>query len=141
MHVSMMDDLLCPHWLLLSPGHAAGLRLLPADQAQAIIDVCQASLEASPFLVTSSASASVISGQDEGLYAWISINYLMGRMQAKPYLPTFSILELGGASMQASFVIFHTLCPSTPSLTHVLQINDQLISCSHPFFSMISGYI
>jgi len=91
----------------IPPPSTAGLRLLPADQAQAIIDVCQASLEASPFLVTSLEAASVISGQDEGLYAWISINFLLGRLQRK-YTPlsTISILELGGASMQASCVIF-----------------------------------
>ena len=88
---------------LTNPVHflsLAGLRLLPTNQSQAIISEVLLKLQASPFLVTSPNSASVITGQDEGIYAWVSINFLLGRFQTKNNVNTIPIMEMGGASLQ-----------------------------------------
>ena len=87
----------------------AGLRLLPINESQAIINEVQTQLQASPFLVTSPDSVSVISGQDEGIYAWVSINFLLGRFQSKFHDKTIPIMEMGGASLQVSKVTIRLL--------------------------------
>ncbi|KAJ6432300.1 hypothetical protein OIU84_019524 [Salix udensis] len=47
--------------------------------------------------------ASVITGSDEGLYAWVIANYALGALGGDP-LETSGIIELGGASAQVTFV-------------------------------------
>ncbi|XP_004676683.1 PREDICTED: ectonucleoside triphosphate diphosphohydrolase 3 [Condylura cristata] len=58
-------------------------------------------------------SAEIISGEDEGLYGWITVNYLMGNFLEKNLwnmwvhpngVQTTGALDLGGASTQISFV-------------------------------------
>ncbi|EDR00213.1 uncharacterized protein LACBIDRAFT_334333 [Laccaria bicolor S238N-H82] len=43
--------------------------------------------------------------QDEGVYAWITANYLLGTIKAStpPDTPTYAVLDLGGASTQIVF--------------------------------------
>ncbi|MEI4878558.1 hypothetical protein, partial [Klebsiella pneumoniae] len=58
--------------------------------------------------------AKIITGQEEGAYGWITINYLLGRFtQEQSWLnfisdsqkqATFGALDLGGASTQITFV-------------------------------------
>ena len=83
-------------------GATAGLRLMPTNQAQGIIQAVKAQLDTSPFLVSPNA-ASVIPGQYEGIYAWVSINFLTGTFQANE--PPISIQELGGASLQVHILL------------------------------------
>ena len=44
-------------------------------------------------------------GKDEGVYAWITANYLLGTIKAStpPDTPTCAVLDLGGASTQIVF--------------------------------------
>ncbi|MCB9703395.1 MAG: hypothetical protein H6711_16000 [Myxococcales bacterium] len=46
--------------------------------------------------------AGTISGQQEGLYGWITANYALGRLTSDE--PTVGALDLGGASAQITFV-------------------------------------
>lgn len=51
--------------------------------------------------------AVVSAGQLEGVYAWIAANYAAGKLHggaAGDPLETIGVLEMGGASMQATFV-------------------------------------
>ena len=52
-----------------------------------------------------SATSEVISGEDEALYGWIAVNYLLGFLKEKDgnSSPTMGILELGGASTQIAY--------------------------------------
>ena len=45
----------------------------------------------------------VVSGAFEGIYAWISLNFLKGRFAPGNSGSTFGILEIGGASHQNTF--------------------------------------
>eukprot|EP00064_Thunnus_orientalis_P010514 superscaffoldBa00001436_g10540 len=55
----------------------AGLRLLTAEKAQALLDQVQHVFDESPFLVLDN-SVSIMDGTNEGILAWISVNFLTG---------------------------------------------------------------
>uniref|UniRef100_A0A3Q2TLW0 nucleoside diphosphate phosphatase n=1 Tax=Fundulus heteroclitus TaxID=8078 RepID=A0A3Q2TLW0_FUNHE len=80
----------------------AGLRLLPAAKAQALLDQVQHVFDESPFLVSDN-SVSIMNGTNEGVLAWISLNFLTGHLKA-PAMKTVGILDLGGGSTQITFL-------------------------------------
>ncbi|XP_051146201.1 probable apyrase 6 isoform X2 [Andrographis paniculata] len=80
----------------------AGMRLLKNEDQERILDECRKILKASGFRFRHDWAA-VISGSDEGLYAWVVANYALGTLGADPSQTT-GIIELGGASAQVTFV-------------------------------------
>ncbi|CAM6105167.1 unnamed protein product [Calypogeia fissa] len=80
----------------------AGLRLLTKDLQDGILDSCRALLRNSGFYFKDD-WASVITGTEEGIYAWIAANYALGTLGGNPH-ETTGIVELGGASAQVTFV-------------------------------------
>ncbi|KAL8150164.1 hypothetical protein V2J09_019972 [Rumex salicifolius] len=80
----------------------AGLRLLDSKLQERILESCRGVLSFSGFKFRSD-WASVISGSDEGLYAWVVANYAVGSLGGDPK-ETTGIIELGGASAQVTFV-------------------------------------
>ncbi|KAF5751989.1 apyrase 6 isoform X1 [Tripterygium wilfordii] len=80
----------------------AGMRLLTGSVQERILESCRRVLRASGFKFKDD-WATVITGSDEGLYAWVVANYAMGTLGGDP-LQTTGIIELGGASMQVTFV-------------------------------------
>ncbi|XP_041950712.1 ectonucleoside triphosphate diphosphohydrolase 5-like [Alosa sapidissima] len=80
----------------------AGLRLLPAKKAQALLDEVQDAFDESPFLVPED-SVTIMDGTDEGILAWVTLNYLTGHMQTMSE-NTVGILDLGGGSTQITFL-------------------------------------
>ncbi|CAK7326086.1 unnamed protein product [Dovyalis caffra] len=85
-------------WLMAT----AGMRLLDSEVQDRILDACRRVLRKSGFKFQDS-WASVITGSDEGLYAWVIANYALGALGGDP-LETTGIIELGGASAQVTFV-------------------------------------
>jgi hypothetical protein len=82
----------------------AGMRLLSLPTQTAILDVICHLLEQYPFLPANEGcgeTARVISGEDEGFYGWLSLNYLTQRFQNGA--PTLGFLDMGGASTQIAF--------------------------------------
>jgi Golgi nucleoside diphosphatase len=78
----------------------AGMRLLPAaDQERIMADVFYYLRKNSPFRVKR-ADVRVISGAEEGMFGWLSVNTLTGRFSAGP---TTLFSEIGGASMQIAY--------------------------------------
>ncbi|XP_026174132.1 ectonucleoside triphosphate diphosphohydrolase 5 [Mastacembelus armatus] len=80
----------------------AGLRLLAAEKAQALLDQVQHVFDESPFFVPDN-SVSVMNGSNEGILAWISVNFLTGHLNAQTK-KTVGILDLGGGSTQITFL-------------------------------------
>ncbi|CAK9136343.1 unnamed protein product [Ilex paraguariensis] len=80
----------------------AGMRLLEKEVQERILEACRSVLRSSQFKFRDD-WASVISGSDEGVYAWVVANYALGTLGADPYQTT-GIIELGGASAQVTFV-------------------------------------
>nr|XP_035124470.1 protein CC2D2B isoform X3 [Callithrix jacchus] len=96
-------------------GATAGMRLLRMESeelADRVLGMVERSLSNYPFDFQ---GARIITGQEEGAYGWITINYLLGKFSQKrrwfsiiPYKTdnqkTFGALDLGGASTQITFV-------------------------------------
>lgn len=80
----------------------AGLRLLTKDSQEGILDSCRTLLRSSGFSFRDD-WASVITGTEEGIYAWIAANYALGTLGGSAH-DTTGIVELGGASAQVTFV-------------------------------------
>ncbi|XP_035133706.3 ectonucleoside triphosphate diphosphohydrolase 3 isoform X1 [Callithrix jacchus] len=94
-------------------GATAGMRLLRLQNetaANEVLESIQSYFKSQPFDFR---GAQIISGQEEGVYGWITANYLMGNFLEKnlwhmwvhPHgVETIGALDLGGASTQISFV-------------------------------------
>lgn len=80
----------------------AGLRLLDVGVQEPILESCRGVLKESGFRFHDE-WASVITGSDEGVYAWVVANYALGTLGGDS-LQTTGIIELGGASAQVTFV-------------------------------------
>jgi hypothetical protein len=80
----------------------AGLRRLPKEQSEWILDAAWLVLKKFPFICRRS-SVKVIEGLEEAYYGWIALNYNAGRLGHIPKLSTFGALDLGGSSLQVTF--------------------------------------
>lgn len=102
----------------------AGMRLLPSDLSSELIKTtCQVLQKDYPFLVGKEdeqgpcgESVRIISGEEEGLWGWVAVNYLMdGFGEPTQLVPSsaslppsskvhpFGFLDMGGASTQIAF--------------------------------------
>ncbi|KAG8992864.1 Guanosine-diphosphatase [Tulasnella sp. 427] len=84
----------------------AGLRLLGSDVSEAILVAVRKHLkEQYPFPLAGKDAVVIMDGKDEGVYAWITANYLLGTIGGgvKDGRPTYAVLDLGGASTQIVF--------------------------------------
>lgn len=84
----------------------AGLRLLGAAQSEEILEAVRHRLhERYPFSLQDKDGVVIMDGKDEGVYAWITVNYLMDTIRADTPAdkPTYAVLDLGGASTQIVF--------------------------------------
>ncbi|XP_037639389.1 ectonucleoside triphosphate diphosphohydrolase 3 isoform X1 [Sebastes umbrosus] len=95
-------------------GATAGMRLLhekDEKKSNEILESLRKYLESLPFMFQ---NASIITGQEEGLYGWVTVNYLMGNFLEKnlwnAYVHpegerTVGSMDLGGASTQIAFAV------------------------------------
>ncbi|KIM53052.1 hypothetical protein SCLCIDRAFT_1223228 [Scleroderma citrinum Foug A] len=90
----------------------AGMRLLsPIQQARVLNAACQYVRSASNFRIERESkdgpcglSVQIITGEEEGLFGWIAVNYLMdGFTGRKSEKTTYGFLDMGGASTQIAF--------------------------------------
>ncbi|THW52967.1 nucleoside phosphatase GDA1/CD39 [Aureobasidium pullulans] len=84
----------------------AGLRKLGPEKSNAILKAVRNRLETVyPFPVVSEANGGVevMDGKDEGVYAWITTNYLLGKIGGPDKNPTAAVFDLGGGSTQIVF--------------------------------------
>lgn len=90
----------------------AGLRLLGPEMSDNILKAVRRRLETQfPFPVVSEQNGGVqiMDGKDEGVYAWITTNYLLGKIGGPDKSPTAAIFDLGGGSTQ---IVFEPTFPS-----------------------------
>ena len=82
----------------------AGMRLLPDDQAEALLNEVRKLFNDKakcPFLFQKDSDARIIKGWVEGIYCWVTINFLEGVFGGEK--KSFGALDLGGASHQNSW--------------------------------------
>ncbi|XP_013407826.1 ectonucleoside triphosphate diphosphohydrolase 1 isoform X1 [Lingula anatina] len=99
----------------------AGLRLVDAAQSSQLFTEVRgifSNKTACPFLFQHRDQARVLSGEEEGVYTWITVNYLREYFgKGRPYSDTHGILEMGGASTQIAFI------PTTPILANKFYVS------------------
>ncbi|KAG5453078.1 Ectonucleoside triphosphate diphosphohydrolase 6, variant 2 [Clonorchis sinensis] len=117
----------------------AGLRLLPLDKADSILNAVRQKLSGS-CLVKTPNSVSILDGHQEGLYLWISLNFMANRLPS-PIGPgitvsetaldrTFGTLDLGGGSTQITFapVSLDVLLRAPPGFATAIDSGEVVLS-------------
>ncbi|XP_020658700.1 ectonucleoside triphosphate diphosphohydrolase 7 [Pogona vitticeps] len=110
----------------------AGMRLLPDWQQAALLEDLVRDVPLEFDFLFSESHAEVISGKQEGVYAWIGINFVLGRFdheeeedavvsvtlagQEEPLVRkrTVGILDMGGASLQIAYEVPSSTSFSSP---------------------------
>lgn len=116
----------------------AGLRLLEPGVQDQILDSCRRVLQASGFKFRNE-WASVITGSDEGIYAWVIANYALGTLGGDP-IQTTGIVELGGASAQVTFISSEQIPPEFSRTIKFGKITYNLYSHSFLHFGQNAAY-
>ncbi|KAI9500120.1 Guanosine-diphosphatase [Coemansia spiralis] len=81
----------------------AGLRMLGAEKSGRILSAVEDRLaHAYPFRLVPDRAVEIMDGRDEGIYAWITVNYLLGTL-GTPAHKTAATFDLGGGSTQIVF--------------------------------------
>ncbi|BGP06561.1 Golgi apyrase [Rhodotorula toruloides] len=106
----------------------AGMRLLPPEQQSAVLSSTCDYLRTFPFhLPDCGEQIRIISGEEEGLYGWVAVNYLMDGFdkhehaaagERRKHSSTYGFLDMGGASTQIAF---------EPSETEQIKHADNLV--------------
>jgi guanosine-diphosphatase len=116
----------------------AGLRLLGKDTSDAILASVQQRLRtAYPFEIATHEGVAVMDGRDEGVYAWITVNYLLGNLAHAYKVPTAAIMDLGGGSTQ---IVFEPAFPSGHAL-HPGEHRYELEFNSHHYILYQHSYL
>ena len=96
----------------------AGMRLVPTDQANAILDEVRKLFHDKakcPFLFQEDVDVRIISGTAEGIYSWITVNFLTGIFGTNQ--ASYGSLDLGGASHQNTWDLKRKKNPETFSIS------------------------
>ncbi|KAI7737421.1 hypothetical protein M8C21_001612 [Ambrosia artemisiifolia] len=105
-----------------------GLRMLDLSVQERILEACREVLRSSGFAFRDD-WASVISGPDEGVYAWVVANYALGTLGGDPH-ETTGIIELGGASAQVTFFSNESIPPEFSQVVEFGNVSYSLYSHS-----------
>ncbi|KFQ48966.1 Ectonucleoside triphosphate diphosphohydrolase 4, partial [Nestor notabilis] len=108
----------------------AGMRILPESQQKAILEDLLTDIPVHFDFLFSDSHAEVISGKQEGVYAWIGINFVLGRFEhtddedeaiVEVHVPgsenqeaifrkrTVGVLDMGGVSTQIAYEVPKTV--------------------------------
>uniref|UniRef100_A0ACB8FBA4 Uncharacterized protein n=1 Tax=Sphaerodactylus townsendi TaxID=933632 RepID=A0ACB8FBA4_9SAUR len=124
-------------------GTTAGMRLLRMQNktiAEKVLSEVAATLNSYPF---SFQGARIISGEEEGAYGWITVNYLLGNFKESiwpDFLPrmfsglgTTGALDLGGASTQITFAPEQEKIESQRDILHFYFYGKNYSVYTHSF--------
>ncbi|KAJ7340097.1 Ectonucleoside triphosphate diphosphohydrolase 5 [Desmophyllum pertusum] len=87
----------------------AGLRLLPSNSSKQLLAEVRILFQDSPYLFPDPNNVGIMDGPDEGLFAWITVNFLLGGLKSDNS-KQFGTLDLGGGSTQ---ITLHPVDPKT----------------------------
>ncbi|PWA78369.1 GDA1/CD39 nucleoside phosphatase family protein [Artemisia annua] len=105
-----------------------GLRMVGLGGRERVLEACRKVLRGSGFVFRDD-WAEVISGSDEGVYAWVVANYALGTLGGDPK-DTTGIIELGGASAQVTFFSSEPLPPEFSQTVKFGNVSYSLYSHS-----------
>ncbi|KAL3145004.1 hypothetical protein ABBQ32_003506 [Trebouxia sp. C0010 RCD-2024] len=102
-------------------GATAGLRLLPDGKADAILSAVRSYLAKSPFELDPDTGVTILDGSDEGAFAWLTLNYLLGFL-GKDGAETMAAIDLGGGSVQEAFALTDAQAKAAPDPLYVTPL-------------------
>ncbi|XP_022855726.1 apyrase 2-like [Olea europaea var. sylvestris] len=85
-------------------GATAGLRQLDGDTPDRILQAVKDLLKNRGTFKSKADWVTVLDGNQEGAYQWVTINYLLGNL-GKEYPSTVGVIDLGGGSVQMAYAI------------------------------------
>ncbi|GCB65857.1 hypothetical protein scyTo_0010017 [Scyliorhinus torazame] len=109
----------------------AGLRLLPGVKAEQLLDKVKEVFQLSPFLVMNGC-VSIMDGTDEGISAWITVNFLIDSLQGSKH-NTAGILDLGGGSTQVTFLPHSEMTLQNSPINYITSI--QMFNRTYTLYS------
>ncbi|XP_053402634.1 ectonucleoside triphosphate diphosphohydrolase 1-like isoform X3 [Mercenaria mercenaria] len=127
----------------------AGLRTLQINKTENLLDAIERYMTKSPlnpFLVPEN-NVRVISGEEEGVYAWVAANYLRGFFWSnKPPSQAVGVLEMGGGSTQIAFLPDHSIYANMfpvriGDVTYLLYAHSYLFYGQNYIVSRINDYL
>ncbi|CAG5105520.1 Oidioi.mRNA.OKI2018_I69.chr1.g2197.t1.cds [Oikopleura dioica] len=86
----------------------AGMRMIPQEAQDAILNKLRTSVPSMTSFVFAEQNVGVITGKEEGIYAWIAANYVLGKLKFTKFgnkIPSTGIIDMGGGSMQIAFEV------------------------------------
>jgi len=119
-------------------GATAGMRGLDQEHREKLVGTVRRTLRSGPFHFAYNEQARVLSGEEEGAFGWLSVNYARHSVGRTPST-TFGALDMGGESAQISFI------PETTSILanffpmHVGVGTGPIHLYTHSFMSF--GYV
>ena len=116
----------------------AGLRKLDEnlgpDASKNILAAVRQRIESKypfPLVSAENGGVEVMDGKDEGVYAWITTNYLLGKIGGPDKSPTAAVFDLGGGSTQ---IVFEPTFPSSSG-----GMPEKLAEGDHKYVFSTSG--
>ena len=102
------------HVYSLSTHVHTGLRLLPEGQeaANQIMEKVTEKLKAEGFYIADD-YINILGGDLEGVYGWLCVNYLLGKL-GKPHSKTVAMTDMGGGSMQMAYAVSDEVAATAP---------------------------
>ncbi|PKI40301.1 probable apyrase 6 [Punica granatum] len=74
-----------------------------------------------------------IQGGDEGVYAWIAVNYVLGSLRGEPR-DTTGVIELGGGNLQVAYALRDATALQSSRIIRLFGTNYNLYTQSFPQF-------
>ncbi|KAL4306898.1 hypothetical protein AHAS_Ahas16G0224300 [Arachis hypogaea] len=96
-------------------GATAGLRALEGDASDRILQAVRDLLKQRSSLKSEADAVTVLDGNQEGAFQWVTINYLLGNV-GKDYSKTVGVVDLGGGSVQMAYAISETDAAMAPKV-------------------------
>lgn len=116
-----------------------GLRLLKPEQADAILFEVRALLRKYPFYYDQGDAVEIMDGDSEGLFGWVTVNYLRNTLKLNA-AHTAAVLDLGGGSTQIALSVAPN-APGAGSLqsTSVMGHDHHMYIYSHLGYGLMAG--
>ncbi|XP_068166685.1 ectonucleoside triphosphate diphosphohydrolase 4 isoform X1 [Antennarius striatus] len=120
----------------------AGMRILPESQQEALLEDLRTDIPVHFNFLFSDSHVEVISGKQEGVYAWIGINFVLGRFNhvhndgedvVEVHVPgsdqqevrvrkrTAGVLDMGGVSTQIAYEVPKSVSSASPQQEEVAK--------------------
>ncbi|XP_060806760.1 nucleoside diphosphate phosphatase ENTPD5 isoform X2 [Amyelois transitella] len=110
----------------------AGLRLLPEDKAQGLLDQVYKAISKLGFDVASNGVA-IMEGSDEGIFIWYTLNLLHNLMGGQ----TMAALDLGGGSTQITYQLDESDKDSYPAGDqYIVPAGDNITLYTHSYLKL-----